>query len=262
MATTTVRTDTSNPLWNLQAEYFPEVFRQAEDIYFQGAPEYFPGKTVADLDPVQVQGLNRQVAATGGQQGLSDALTGGVQAGIPGIQGAYDTLSGFAAGTDPVLQDLANRASQATQGQYAGAGTLGSARGTRAGAQAASDTIANTRLNAAQSLGNLGLSAAQLVPTAQSAALAPAQSLQEVGGFKRLYDQDLINAERERYDYNVNLPYNWLSQFSTALSPNAAAPTTQTQTTSEKASGLESAVGTVGAVGSLLSGLGTIASFF
>lgn len=217
MATTT--TTTQNPLWDLQAQYLPESFRQAEQIYFGGAPQYYPGETVAGFDPVRAQGINRGLqAAAGPQQQLADAYTQGIL--------------GIAQGTDPTTQRLAQQAGAAVSNQAFGSGTLGGIRATQAAQGAAADAIASRQLSA---LGQ--------IPQAQAAALAPAQTFGQAGRTQQDYQQQLIDADRDRYQYNQNLPYNWLSQYQKSLGFPAAVQPATTSTQQSQRSGLDTAIG-------------------
>ena len=235
MATTT--TTGSNPLWDLQAQYLPESFRQAEQIYFGGAPGPYPGQTVAGFDPVRAQGINKGLtAAAGPQQQLADAHTSGIL--------------GIATGDDPTTQRLAQQASAAVTNQAVGSGVIGGARQLQAANRAASDTIANRQLSA---LGQ--------IPSAQQSALAPSQTYGAAGRTQQDYQQRLIDADRAKYDEQQNLPFNWLTQYQQALGfpGSVSAPSTSVQQTP---SGASSALDNLG--GQLVSGIGSslLGSFF
>ena len=227
MATTV--TSASNPIGELQAQYLPETFRQAEQIYFGGAPSYYPGQTVAGFDPVRAQGINRGLtAAAGPQQQLADAYSGGI----------LDVATGSDAGT----QRLAGQAAAATAAPFSGAGLLGSTYHQDAANRAAADATLDRQFDAYSH-----------IPGAQQAALAPAQTYGQAGRTQQDYQQSLVDADKARYDYQQNLPFNWLQQYQQGLGfpGSVSAPTTTTQ--QNKASGFEQALG----VGSLLLGGGS-----
>ena len=229
MATTT--TTSQNPLWDLQAQYLPETFRQAEDIYFRGDVGPYTGPRVAGYDPVRAQGANLGVqAAFGPQQQLADAYSSGIL--------------GYAGGTAPAQQRLATQAATAASAPFGS--TFGGARHARAANQAAADSIARNQLTA---LGQ--------IPSAQQAAFTPAQTLSQIGQGQQQYQQQLIDADRQLYDEQRNLPYNWLAQYQQALGfPGSVTPST-TSTSQQKASGFEKALG----IGSLLLGGGGLFGF-
>ena len=228
-------TSSSNPLWDLQAQYLPGTFQAATDIYNQGAPGYYPGQTVADFDPVKAQGLNLGVdAALGAQTDLANT---------------YATqLGGIAGGTDAYTQQLANQAAGATNFGYGQAGTLGSARHANAASQAAANTIADRQL-----------SALSQIPQAQAAATLPGQTLTSIGNTTQDYAQDLINADKDRYNYEANLPYNWLNQYQSALAPGGINAPTSSSTKETGTSGIASSIGDIA---NIAGSIGTIAGLF
>ena len=72
----------SNPIADLQAQYLPDIYKQAQQQYEAGqlAPNYYPGQTLTGFDPVRAQGVNIGVdTALGAQtdlaQGQTDLLT-------------------------------------------------------------------------------------------------------------------------------------------------------------------------------------------
>ena len=239
MATTT--TTGQNPLWDLQAQYLPETFRQAENIYFGGAPGPYPGQTVAGFDPVRAQGINKGLqAAAGPQQELADTYTSGIL--------------GIARGDDPTTQRLAQQAGAAVSNQASGSGVLGGLRASQAGQEAAARTIADRQLSA---LGQ--------IPQAQQAALAPAETYGAAGRTQQAYQQSLIDADKAKYQEQQNLPFNWLTQYQQALGfpGSVSAPTTTAvQEPSGFSSGVESGLGNLGS--SLISSVGSslLGSFF
>ena len=197
-------TKTENPLWDIQAPHLQNIATDAQNIYQQGTPGYYPGQTVAGFDPVRAQGLNLGVdAALGPQQQLANAYTSG--------------LLGIAQGTDPTAQRLAQQAGAAVGQAAVGAGSLGSARANLAQNTAAGDVIADRQLEA---LGQ--------IPQAQTAALAPAQTLSKVGTTFQDYQQRLSDADKSRYDYGIQQPWNWLGQYQKAIgTPQATTTTTE-----------------------------------
>ena len=224
MATTT--TTATNPLWELQSQYLPETFRQAEDIYFKGDIGPYGGPRVAGYDPVRAQGANLGVqSALGPQQQLADTYTSGIL--------------GFAGGTAPAQQQLAQQAATAAGNPFQS--TFGGARHARAANEAAARSIYGNQLSA---LGQ--------IPSAQQAAFAPAATLSQIGRGQQDYQQQLIDADRQLYEEQRNLPYNWLAQYQQSLGfPGSVQPST-TSTQQQKASGFEKALG----IGSLLLGGG------
>ena len=200
-------TSTQNPLWDLQAQHLPGIYDTARDIYNQGDQGPYAGSTVAGLDPVRAQGLNLGVdAALGAQTDLA--------------KGQTDLLSGILSGTDAGTQTLANQAAQASQGIYGTGGTLGSARGQQAAANAASQAILGRQLQASGQ-----------VAQAQNNATRPGATLAGIGTTTQGQTQAEIDADVTRHQDLRNQPFNWLNQYRNVIgSPQA--PTETTNTTS------------------------------
>ena len=225
-------TTTTNPLWELQAQYLPETFRQAEDIYFKGDVGPYSGPRVAGYDPVRAQGANLAVqAAYGPQTQLADAHSQG--------------LLGFATGDAPTVNRLATQAATAAGAPFGS--TFGGARHARAANEAAANAIAQNQLSA---LGQL--------PEAQRSALAPADTLGQVGRGFQDYQSQLINADKQLYDEQRNLPFDWLSKYQNALGFPGTVQPSSTVTDNRPtgfAGGVQSGLSNLGS--SLIGGIGS-----
>ena len=216
-------TNTTNPLWEKQEQYVDPILKQATDIYNTGAPEYYPGSTVADLAPVTIQGLNTGVdAAVGAQTDIANANT--------------NLLTGILSGDDAATQRLAQQAAAATGSPFGGAGTFGGARHAQAATGAAADAIAARQLQASG-----------LASNAQGVAAQPGITLTDIGSVTQDHEQAKLDADKAKYDYNANQPYNWLNQYKDALSFSGTSPGTNT---TNSPTALETVVG----IGSVLGG--------
>ena len=258
MATQTVVNQ--SPLFDLQKDHLSDIFGQAKDIYYDQTPSYYDRSTVAERSRHTQQGQDALVGAAGQQGQLAGQAGAATTYGSAGVVPAVDTLTQFAQGGSPAVNRLAQQAAANVDAAARGAGTLGSARAQLASQQAAGDIIAKNRLQAAQSLGNLSQGFTGQLGQASLLQGAPGETLKGVGAVDEDYEQRLINADIDRYNFHQNLPYNWLNQYTAAINPGITAPTQKI--TSSQPSGLEGAVGTVGAIGSLLGGLGKIGGFF
>ena len=205
----------SNPLWDLQAQYFPGTFQAATELYNQGAAAPYQGQRVAGFDPVRAQGVNVGVdAALGPQQQLAS--------------GQANLLTGILGGTDAGTQTLAQQASAAAQSPYGGAGTLGSARSNQAGANAAAQAILDRQLQASGQ-----------VSSALQNQLAPAQTLTQAGKSFQDYQQNLIDADRDLYQETADQPYQHLQRYQGLLAPQGVtAPTSSTERTGSDIGGV------------------------
>lgn len=225
MATTT--TTTSNPIWD---KYGEGAAQAATAQYNQGIPAYYPHATVAGFDPLRSQGANLGVdAALGAQTQLAQGQTG--------------LLSGILQGTDAGTQRLASQAATAAGSPFGQAGTFGGARHARAANQAAADAILGRQLQASGQ-----------VAGAQSAAAQPGRTLASIGREFQDYQQDVIDADRARYDYTAGAPDANVDRYIQRLGLlSGQAPTTQS--TAKKASLLEN----IGGILSIGKGFGFFA---
>lgn len=140
-----------------------------------GAAEYYPGETVADLDPATLQSFQDREAAAREAERLNQLQ-----------------LSQYESQLDPnsaANQRLTQLAAQKSAGSFYGAGTPGSARGAYAGALAGQTAFNQAREGALE-----GISGVQEKLT-QGAGI-----LKGVGDERRQYVQDVINEHIKRYN--------------------------------------------------------------
>ena len=173
--------DTSNPFYQVSGAYVPGQIAAATNIYNQGRP---------DLNPIQQQFYDQVSPAAMQQANLANqsaALTGQALA-----------------GGDEYTQMLAERAANAQAAQFAGAGTLGSARAQLAQNRAAQDAaLQGQRLAQAQ------------VRQDQAAIQAPLALQQQAG--------------QAYQDWQNTADWDWLRNYQTATGFGQHVPTSQTQ---------------------------------
>ena len=226
-----------NPLWDLQQPHISDTFKYAKDEFAKGAPAYYPGETVAGYDPVRAAGANLGILGAGDQAKLSDAYTQG--------------LLGILGGNDPAGQRLATQAATAAGNPFSS--TFGGARHAKAASGAAADVLAGRQFDAFSKIRD-----------AQSAAAQPGATLGNIGKDFQDQRQREIDAAKAKYDYEANAPANWIRQYQGLIGfPGAASAPTNTTTTSPsnihtKASNWAN---TIGNIGSIASGLGSLFGF-
>ena len=220
----------------------------AVNQFNQGPMQYYPGQTVADLDPNTIAGQNQQLGSTAIQQQLANA---GGTAAMQLAQGGAGRVGGFQlpgqigfglpeeyqnAIMNPVMRDLEERT---IPGLHTAATSQGAFGGSRM-AQQKSDAAAQATERATEALirGNLdargqsigqraGDISAQLtgraqditqnqlhntalanstnaVTAGQAQQLVPGQTQGQVGNERFAHDQDRINADMNRFDFNRN----------------------------------------------------------
>ncbi|MGW8181337.1 MAG: hypothetical protein ACWGQW_21610, partial [bacterium] len=184
-----------------QTPYIEDVLSQAKGLYNQPGPYYYPGSTVANLNPVQQQSMQSALGyAGGGAQNIANASQAGYGM---GLQFANPLNNPFFQQTAqaiarPLTQNLTqNYLPQVDSGAVL-SGNIGSSRqgvaqglGMQATQQALQDQLAQFGSGAyntgAQTLlGTLGQTG-----NVQAAGLVPSQIQGAVGGNLQQYEQSL-----------------------------------------------------------------------
>jgi len=223
-APTTAQTVTTNTApWSGQQPYLSFGFQQAQDLYNQGGPQYYPGATLAPVSDETTRALALQA-----QRALQGSpLNAAAQAGALGTaRGDY-----LSAG-NPYLQNMfssiANTVTPSITGTFEGTGRYGSG----AYANALTSALANTAGNLAyqnynNERGNMMQADAQ-APTLANQDYTDIGQLASVGDARQQLAQQNINAAVDRYNYNQNLPYNTLANYMKMIQGNYGSSSTQT----------------------------------
>jgi hypothetical protein len=215
-------TNTTAP-WSGQQPYLTFGFQQAQDLFNQGGPQYYPDSTLAPTSPYTSQAL-----ALEAQRALNGSpLTAAAQADALGTaQGDY-----LGAG-NPYLQNMftsiANTVTPSVTGAFEGAGRYGSGAYANALASALTNNAGNLAYqNYGNERGNM-LRADALAPSLAGQDYADIGQLAAAGDAQRQLAQQGINASVDRYNYNQNLPYNTLANYMRMIQGNYGASSTQT----------------------------------
>ena len=237
MPTTT--STTQNPLWDIQKQYLPEAYSEAQRQFREGTgSQVYTGPRVADFDPVRAIGTNLALeAAAGPQTELADAYSSG--------------LLGVLRGDDAGTQRLAAQAAQAAGVPYATAGTLGSARQALASNRAASDAILGRQFDA---YGH--------IPRAQTAAAVPSGTYVQAGKAQQAHQQALLDAQQAQFEEQQAAPTEHLERYTSALGQVQPSSTVSETTPSAVSTAVDQAGGQL--VSGLLGGVANniIGSFF
>jgi hypothetical protein len=266
--TTTV---TKSDPWAGQQTYLTDVFAKAQDQYNSNTPSYYPGQTVANLSPttqtafqLQTQrALNGNPLMNTAQNTLINTANGSMLNSNPYLD------ANFKAGTDAITSAYNN----AVNGQ-----TSGFANGNRTGSgmQAFYQNQQNDTL--AKNLNNLygqtyynnyntertnQLNATQLAPQYAAQDYTNLDALSNVGAAQDTYNQNLLNSNIDRFNYEQNLPANKLAQYANLVQGNyggsASSSGTYTPTYSGggRLGGALSGAASGAAMGSMIPGVGT-----
>ena len=233
---------TTNNLDPSVAPYVRDALRQQQQLYREGAPEYYGGQTY--LDP------NSQ------QQGAINQMTANANVNDPMLQNATNLNNQMIQGDflqnnpnfDQVMNtagrkatDIYNNAMQGTNSQASMSGRYGSDAHSRMAsnnssnlAQSLSDTAgqmayqnyANERGNQINAMNNAGAIAGN-----QNIG---AQNLMNAGNQQAQFDQAQLNADIARHDYGQNAQQQHLSNYTNAV---WGAPGGSTSTTSQSGGG-------------------------
>jgi hypothetical protein len=225
--------------WKPIAGDLKNAFGDARGIYEQGAPGFFPGQTVADQSGFTTQAY--QNMAQRAQQGnpLMGQASGEVSKMLsgayldpnnnPGFQGA------LSAAIRPVTDAFRDNVMPGIDSNFSSAGRYGS------GLQGEAYRDANTDL--ARSVGdissnmafnNYGMERGNMMNAIGMAGGLAANDYKDIsmlglaGQGMDQYNQRLIDADRERYDYNANKDMGWLQNYIGLLggAPQAGQTTT------------------------------------
>jgi hypothetical protein len=222
--------------------YITRGLQRAEDLYFGAGPSYYPGQTYVGPSSQTTSALgSAEQIATGGNPLLSGAL-----------QQQQGAISGQYLGANPYLEaalrpgqesatQAYNQAIGGTRSQAASAGRYGS------GAQNQLESL--SQQNLANALTNqagqaayqnyaaergLQEQAARYAPTLSQARYQDVNQLLNLGQIGEGYSQQALQADIDRYNYEQNLPYQQLQNYSNIIQ---GTPMGQTSTTTSSGGG-------------------------
>jgi hypothetical protein len=178
--------------WSGQQEPLRQLYSQAQGLQQQ---QYFPGSTVTPQSPETLQALNLQAdqarsGGVGAPQQLAQTLGGDYLYGGPG----FDAAMGAAQRTITPM----------VQGQFEKAGRFGGGLAKEAETSALADAFA-------------GLYGQERQRQMQAAAMAPSvgysdiAALSQVGGQREMFEQQMLQDQLNRWNFEQQSPYNRLA---------------------------------------------------
>lgn len=250
-----------------QEEGFQQLIANALKQF--GAPgglagEFFPGQTVAGFDPLQTAAQEQSVGFANQFGGdFQQQLLSGLQFGLsgvlnplqqPGIQDSLQFLQQNALQglTEGILPQI--RSGAIASGGFGGS-RQGIAEGLAAGRtqQGVAGAQANLINQAFQ--GGLGVFSNTLGQAGNifRSALAPQSILAGVGGEKQAMEQNLLNAARERFEFeNQIAPFQSLQRLQALLTNNLGGTQTTTKTSDPGGNPILQGIGTIMSLLSLI----------
>jgi hypothetical protein len=210
--------------WSGQQPYLMETLAEAQRLYRQAGPGYYPGQTVAGFAPETDYALNAQAARA--------------MAGSPYLQAAgqqlQSTLGGQYLGAgNPYFSAMAGRIANEVRpridSQFATSGRYASGAHQEAASRALADATGSLAYqNYADERSNMQ-QAMSLAPQFAQQDYADIAQLAAVGQTREQMAQALINDQIARYNYAQQLPYNKLAQYQGLIQGNYGGTETTTQ---------------------------------
>jgi len=238
---TTTQVQKADP-WSGQQPYLQDIFSQAQQKYYGGQPQYYPGTTVAP-----------QTEATTAAQGY---LTGTAAPTLQGLgQTAANTSNFLATGApyvsqNPYLQDaigagirpivrnfqesiLPSIRADFGQGENYGSSRRALATGVAAGrtSEAVGDVASQMASRGYETGLDAQVKSLALQPQVAGAVNAPAVALDAAGQQQQAQMQDEINAMIEKWNYEQTAPWASLTQYQNLVQGNYGGTTTSTSPT-------------------------------
>jgi hypothetical protein len=208
-----------------QIPYIENVFENATELYEGGPVQYYPGQTVAGVNPTLQAGFDSVTAPGGAVDYTTDVANMGAGALNQMIQGANPMNNPFFAPTLSAMLQPTVRAfnEDVMPGIDAGAVQAGGYGGSRQGlAQGiATDRLGQNLLNTSLQFGNeawqtgldsLGRSILA-APAIQQMGITPSNLLMQTGAAERGIEQEGINAEVDKFNFEQTAPYDALSYY-------------------------------------------------
>lgn len=278
----TTTTQKTEP-WSGQQPFLREIFAQAQGMFRNDRPNYFPGQTIA----------GQSADTLAGQQSFRDSAAAIGDLNATANQAAqFNLTEGRDVANNPFLQSAIQAAIRPAQQAFTDAGgalsnirsgsiASGSYGGTRQGlgeglalsrfGQQALDTAAGMSNAAYQNAQQNATSTLGLVPGLNQSAQLPGQMLSQIGAQNESFQQALINENINKWNFNENRDRQALADYlqmvqgsyggtSTATGPGAYQPS-RTQTmlggaASGAALGAATGIGApIGAIAGALMGL-------
>lgn len=238
--------------WAGQQPYLQDIFQQAQQLYNAGgmAPNYYPGQTVADQskwtqDALQMQADRAQNGSPlidNASNAMNNITTGQALQNNQGL----NVLNQLSQEDNPYVDELYNRANSQAQsainGNFSAAGRYGSGAHAAASADAANNlandmysALWDKRADAAQAAGqlyNTGIGqqvvAGQAGQQLANQAYTDAAALGQAGAAMDDYNQQKINADIDRYNYNQQQALLALQNYNNLIQGSYGGTTTTT----------------------------------
>ena len=223
--------------WDEQKPYLVSGFTEADRLAKQGAPEFYPGQTLAGFSPAQ------QMAQTGtmnyltgprpaAQQAAAEkALIGGLSGGV-NMQTFAPMVNALTQGVQSNLQGNILPGIRESLVRYQPGG---SSRGDLVQNKAIANAVTSGLTKPLAEMYTQAYEGAQgripefarQYPTIMGAPLGMSQAMSDVGAEQRALQQEALNQQQRAYEYTVNAPMQNLQQYMANISGDYGGTTRQ-----------------------------------
>lgn len=245
--------------WSGVQPYLTDIFSQAQNQYRSNQPQYFPNQTYVNFAPQTTQALglaqNRALQGSPVNTSAQDALT-------------FQNQGGFLNAQNPYFSNMADSITQAVRpavdSQFESSGRYGSGAHSYSVADALAKNIGNLAFNNYGQERGLQQQGFSLSPTLANQDYTDIGQLAKVGQSYQDQNSAALNDAINRWNFQQNLPFNKLSQYSQLTQGGIGAGGTTNSTVSQGGgNGLLNGLGALGSVantGMDLAGLWSILS--
>lgn len=215
--------------WSGVKPYLLDAYQNAANLYAKGPPQYYPGQQIAPLSGYSKNAYDAlaQRAAYGSdvnraaQSQITDTINGKYLNGNPYLSGAIDTA------VRPITQAFTDQVMPGIDSNFSAAGRYGS------GLQGAAYNDANTVL--AQQIGDVStqmsyqnyvdernrqMQAMGMAPQIANQDYVDIAALGQAGQGYDQYNQSLIDANIDKWNYNQNINWDFLTNYIGLLNGN------------------------------------------
>ncbi len=219
---TTTTVEQADP-WSGQQPYLKEIFSEAQRLYQQPGPSFYPGQTVAGFAPETETALNAQAAR---------AMAGSPYQQAAGQQ-VLNTLGGqYLSAGNPYFSGMvgriANEVRPRLDSQFAASGRYASGAHQEAAARALADATASLAYQNYANERSAMQNALGVAPQLAQFDYNDIAQLAAAGQTREQLQQALINDQIARYNFAEQLPYNKLAQYMDLIQGNYGGTRTTT----------------------------------
>lgn len=221
----TARATSSTRMPEFQMPYITNLLSEADRLYRQPGPFYFPGSTIADFAPAE--NLARQYLQDFASNRSSQMAEAAEEAGKRVLGGEFLDVANnpyvqdvISRSIRPAVEELTREVLPSIRSSFINTGGFGGSKqgiaegmAIQGAQQAVGDAASRMNLGAySQGLQSL-LSGMSLAPSIQNMGMLPADILQAVGAQERAMEQARIDEAIARHQWNQSLPFIKLAEY-------------------------------------------------